>query len=113
MVVMEKTRGHCHPQVHGRHTGSIMRIFCSRGAVIGLAGTLMGTAGGLGLCWILKTYQFIELPRNVYPMSTLPSRWIQWTWLSSLSPPGITCWPPLSLLEGIKGAACEALGSSS
>ena len=28
--------------------------------------------GGLGLCGLLSRYKFIELPANVYPMSTLP-----------------------------------------
>ena len=28
--------------------------------------------GGLGLCELLSRYQFIELPSNVYPMTTLP-----------------------------------------
>ena len=49
-----------------------MRIFFNQGAVIGLTGTFLGVMGGLGLCWILKRYKFIELPSNVYPMSTMP-----------------------------------------
>ena len=32
----------------------------------------LGVAGGLGLCELLSRYQFIELPSNVYPMTTLP-----------------------------------------
>ena len=33
---------------------------------------MLGVGGGLGLCAILKRYKIIELPPNVYPMSTMP-----------------------------------------
>jgi lipoprotein-releasing system permease protein len=72
MVVMEKTRDIAILKSMGATTGSIMRIFFYQGAVIGLTGTFLGVTGGLGLCWILKRYKFIELPSNVYPMSTMP-----------------------------------------
>jgi len=72
MVVMEKTRDIAILKSMGATTGSIMRIFFYQGAVIGLTGTLLGVMGGLGLCAVLKHYKLIELPRNVYPMSTLP-----------------------------------------
>jgi len=72
MVVMEKTRDIAILKSMGATTGSIMRIFFYQGAVIGLTGTLLGVMGGLGLCAILKRYKFIELPSNVYPMSTMP-----------------------------------------
>lgn len=72
MVVMEKTRDIAILKSMGATTGSIMRIFFNQGAVIGLTGTFLGLMGGLGLCWVLKRYKFIELPSNVYPMSTMP-----------------------------------------
>ncbi len=72
MVVMEKNRDIAILKSMGATTRSIMRIFFYQGAVIGLSGTMLGVVGGLGLCAILKRYKFIELPRNVYPMSTLP-----------------------------------------
>ena len=72
MVVMEKTRDIAILKSMGATTGSIMRIFFYQGAVIGLAGTILGVGGGLGLCAILKKYKIIELPSNVYPMSTMP-----------------------------------------
>jgi lipoprotein-releasing system permease protein len=49
-----------------------MRIFFYQGAVIGLGGTTLGVALGLSLCAVLKRYKIIELPSNVYPMSTMP-----------------------------------------
>jgi len=72
MVVMEKTRDIAILKSMGASTGSIMRIFFYQGAVIGLTGTVLGVTGGLSLCWVLKRYKFIELPSNVYPMSTMP-----------------------------------------
>jgi lipoprotein-releasing system permease protein len=72
MVVMEKTRDIAILKSMGAATRSIMRIFFYQGMVIGLSGTLFGLAGGLGLCGLLKRYKIIELPPDVYPMSTMP-----------------------------------------
>lgn len=72
MVVMEKTRDIAILKSMGATTGSIMRIFFYQGAVIGLCGTTLGVISGLTVCGILKRYKIIELPSNVYPMSTMP-----------------------------------------
>ncbi len=72
MVVMEKNRDIAILKSMGAATGSIMRIFFYQGMIIGISGTLLGVLGGLGLCAFLKHYPIIELPRNVYPMSTMP-----------------------------------------
>ncbi len=72
MVVMEKNRDIAILKSMGATTHSIMRIFFYQGAVIGLCGTLLGVGGGLGLCALLKRYKIIELPSNVYPISTMP-----------------------------------------
>ncbi len=72
MVVMEKSKDIAILKSMGATSGSIMKIFFIQGAVIALTGTTLGVAGGLGLCELLSRYQFIELPSNVYPMTTLP-----------------------------------------
>lgn len=72
MVVMEKNRDIAILKSMGATTRSIMRIFFYQGAVIGLCGTGLGVISGLGLCAVLKRYKIIELPSNVYPMSTMP-----------------------------------------
>lgn len=72
MVVMEKTKDIAILKSMGARTGSIMRIFFYQGIVIGLSGTALGVSLGLGLCTLLKRYKIIELPSNVYPMSTMP-----------------------------------------
>ncbi|HID03120.1 MAG TPA: FtsX-like permease family protein [Desulfobacterales bacterium] len=72
MVVMEKEKDIAILKSMGTTSRSIMKIFFNQGLVIGLTGTFLGVAGGLGLCEILSRYKFIELPSNVYPMNTLP-----------------------------------------
>jgi len=72
MVVMEKGRDIAILKSMGSTSGSIMKIFFLQGLVISLTGTILGVIGGLGLCELLSRYQFIELPANVYPMTTLP-----------------------------------------
>ncbi|MEW6519365.1 MAG: lipoprotein-releasing ABC transporter permease subunit [Thermodesulfobacteriota bacterium] len=72
MVVMEKTKDIAILKSMGARSGSILRIFVYEGLIIGCTGTAIGVAGGLGLCKILSRYQFIKLPSDVYPMSTLP-----------------------------------------
>ncbi len=72
MVVMEKSKDIAILKSMGATSQAIMRIFFLQGMVIAVAGTALGVAGGLGLCELLSRYKFIELPSNVYPMTTLP-----------------------------------------
>ena len=72
MVVMEKSKDIAILKSMGASSYSVMKIFFLQGMVIAFAGTGLGVAGGLGLCELLSRYQFIELPSNVYPMTTLP-----------------------------------------
>ncbi len=72
MMVMEKNRDIAILKSMGATTKAIMRIVFYQGMVIGLAGTILGMGSGLGLCALLKRYKIIELPSNVYPMSTMP-----------------------------------------
>jgi lipoprotein-releasing system permease protein len=72
MVVMEKEKDIAILKSMGATSRSIMKIFFFQGLVIAFTGTILGVAGGLGLCELLSRYKFIELPSNVYPMSTLP-----------------------------------------
>jgi lipoprotein-releasing system permease protein len=72
MVVMEKSKDIAILKSMGATSGSIMKIFFLQGLVIAIAGTTLGVTGGLVLCELLSHYQFIELPSNVYPMTTLP-----------------------------------------
>jgi lipoprotein-releasing system permease protein len=72
MVVMSKGKDIAILKSMGATSMGIMRIFVYEGLIIGLAGTFIGVTGGLGLCKILSKYQFIKLPSDVYPITTLP-----------------------------------------
>ncbi|MBI5892120.1 MAG: lipoprotein-releasing ABC transporter permease subunit [Deltaproteobacteria bacterium] len=74
MVVMEKSKDIAILKSMGATSGSIMKIFMIEGLVIGIAGTIIGTSGGVLSCMLLKKYQFIKLPSDVYYISTLPVR---------------------------------------
>jgi lipoprotein-releasing system permease protein len=72
MTVMKKTKDIAILKSMGATRQSIMQIFIIDGLVIGGLGTIGGLGLGLGLCALLKEYQFIKLPRDVYYISTLP-----------------------------------------
>ncbi|NLB35424.1 MAG: ABC transporter permease, partial [Elusimicrobia bacterium] len=50
----------------------IRQLFSFLGMFAGLTGAFLGTIGGLILAYLLSKYQFIELPPQVYMISTLP-----------------------------------------
>lgn len=74
MVVMEKTRDVAILRAMGTTGRSIMSIFMLQGLLVGVIGTLAGLASGLGLCHLLAKYKFIDLPSDIYYISTLPVR---------------------------------------
>lgn len=77
MLVMEKTKDIAVLMSMGARPESIRRIFMFQGTLIGLTGVSIGFILGVGLSLILKHYKFIELPKGVYPMDTLPIR-LEW-----------------------------------
>ncbi len=74
MVVMEKRKDIAILKSMGATDRSIGRIFMLKGLIIGVVGTLLGVIGGYAGCWILRRYQFVELPKDVFYVSTLPVR---------------------------------------
>lgn len=72
MLVMEKGRDIAILKAMGATTASIRKIFVLEGFLIGVSGTALGILGGFTLCSLLKKYRFIEIPRDVYHISTLP-----------------------------------------
>jgi lipoprotein-releasing system permease protein len=74
MVVMEKRKDIAVLQSMGATRQSIRKIFLFKGCVIGGVGTLLGMALGYGVCLLIQRYQFIELPKDVFLISTVPVR---------------------------------------
>ncbi|MFA5389394.1 MAG: lipoprotein-releasing ABC transporter permease subunit [Candidatus Omnitrophota bacterium] len=72
MMVMEKTKDIGILKSIGAGSGSIKKIFMLNGFLIGFAGTFIGALGGFGLCYLLKTYQFVKLPSDIYYIDRLP-----------------------------------------
>ncbi|MBU4419417.1 MAG: lipoprotein-releasing ABC transporter permease subunit [Proteobacteria bacterium] len=72
MMVMEKTKDIAILKTMGATDKSIRKIFVFKGIVIGSIGTILGVCLGFILCTVLKYYQFIELPGDVYYITTLP-----------------------------------------
>jgi len=74
MLVIQKTKDIAVLMSIGADAKSIRNIFMLQGTFIGLAGTAIGFLIGVPLSLLLKKYQFIKLPSNVYPVDYLPVR---------------------------------------
>jgi lipoprotein-releasing system permease protein len=74
MVVMEKRKDIAILQSMGATRESIRKIFLIKGCVIGVVGTLLGVFLGLAICMLIQKYRFIELPKDVFLISTVPVR---------------------------------------
>ncbi len=74
LMVMEKTRDIGILMAMGATARSIRRIFFLQGALIGVIGTALGVALGLGWCWLANTFQLIRIPVDIYQISYVPFR---------------------------------------
>ena len=74
MLVIQKTKDIAVLMSIGADVKSIRRIFMFQGTFIGMAGTAIGFMIGVPVSLLLKKYQFIKLPSNVYPVDYLPVR---------------------------------------
>jgi lipoprotein-releasing system permease protein len=72
VMVVEKTKDIGILKALGMSAASIRRIFTYLGLCIGVLGVFLGAFTGIFLCGLLKKYQFIKLPQDVYYVSTLP-----------------------------------------
>ncbi len=72
MIILEKNRDIAILKSIGAKKRDIMDIFIIKGLIIGITGTVIGTILGCGICVLLKKYQFIHLPKDVYYITTLP-----------------------------------------
>lgn len=74
MVVMEKRKDIAILQSMGATRESIRKIFLIKGCVIGIVGTFLGVLLGYVICILIEKYHFIELPKDVFLISTVPVR---------------------------------------
>jgi lipoprotein-releasing system permease protein len=72
MLVMEKSRDIAVLKALGATSDRIMRIFIVQGMLVGVVGTFLGAVGGIVGSTILAKYPIIELPTEIYTISTLP-----------------------------------------
>ena len=56
----------------GMKAVNIRRIFLYEGLMIGWIGTILGTVLGVVLSLVVKKYQFVRLPADIYYIETLP-----------------------------------------
>lgn len=74
MVVMERRKDIAILKSMGATNQAVGRIFIFKGALIGVLGTGLGVLGGLVGAMLLRRYQFIELPKDVFYVNTVPVR---------------------------------------
>ncbi|MBU1162190.1 MAG: lipoprotein-releasing ABC transporter permease subunit [Proteobacteria bacterium] len=74
MMVMGKTKDIAILKAMGAMDSSIRKIFIYKGMIIGAVGTSLGVCLGFIICKLLEKYKFIQLPGDVYYISTLPVR---------------------------------------
>jgi len=72
VLVVEKTKDIGVLKSIGMSESNIRKIFTYEGLIIGSLGTVIGTLGGLVICGLLKKYQFIKLPQDIYYIDSLP-----------------------------------------
>jgi lipoprotein-releasing system permease protein len=72
MVVKEKRKDIAILKSMGAGSGFVGRVFMLNGLIIGVVGTLLGVLLGALGCWVLDRYHFIELPKDVFIVSTVP-----------------------------------------
>ncbi|EPR37477.1 lipoprotein releasing system, transmembrane protein, LolC/E family [Desulfovibrio sp. X2] len=78
MLVMKKTRDIAVLMSLGLSESRIRKIFMLQGTIIGAVGTVLGFGLGLPVAFLLRKYEFIKLPKNVYPVDYLPIRLETW-----------------------------------
>lgn len=72
LLVMEKHRDIAILKTMGSPSRRIRNIFVLQGMVIGVIGTGLGSAAGLGLIHVLDRYRLVQVPIDVYQITYVP-----------------------------------------
>ncbi len=72
IMVMDKTKDIGVLKALGATPFSLMKIFALDGFLIGLVGAGTGLLAGTGLCFLIKKYHFVDLPKEIYYLDHLP-----------------------------------------
>ena len=72
MLVLEKRKDIAIMKSMGSTRGQVMKIFVIQGSLLGVLGTLIGTAVGLSVCLLQQEFHFVSIPGEIYFISTLP-----------------------------------------
>ncbi|HHS48879.1 MAG TPA: ABC transporter permease [Desulfurella acetivorans] len=72
MLVMEKVKDIAILVSLGATSKNIKNIFIKQGLILGLIGTIIGDFLGLSLGYILKHYNIVSLPEQVYYITKIP-----------------------------------------
>ncbi|MCK4979730.1 MAG: ABC transporter permease [Candidatus Delongbacteria bacterium] len=72
MIVMEKKQEVGILMAMGANKYQVMRIFIYQGMIIGVIGTILGLALGIGVSWIQYKYQVVSLPGDIYFITAMP-----------------------------------------
>jgi lipoprotein-releasing system permease protein len=72
MLILEKRPGVGVLRTLGATEKTILVIFLAVGLLIGISGTLVGNAFGLGFAWAANHYHLVPLPSDIYFISYLP-----------------------------------------
>jgi lipoprotein-releasing system permease protein len=78
MIVLEKTHAVGILKTLGARQRDIRAIFLRQGAIVAIAGVVLGDGLGYLICWLQQTYHIVTLKSDVYFMSVAPIE-MQWS----------------------------------
>ncbi|MBF0441436.1 MAG: ABC transporter permease [Oligoflexales bacterium] len=92
MTVFHKKRQVCLLRSIGMTHNDVLRLFLFQGFIIGTVGILLGLFLGVGSCFLLSSFRYVDVPTNIYYLRTLPVKFLPWdyalicflAWLLSL-----------------------------